>query len=193
MSSKLTGNERFRYNGKDLDLNILEFWQYKFSEIYDRQDEIAEYIVEKALGLKKSQNTEYWTLWDIDYRGMRIEVKETAYFHSWDKPGEPRSMQRSWGIGKAYSEYMDPTTEKVRNNDIYVFCLITGFERKDANPLNLDNWEFYVVPTNLINRECGDNKTISLGRVRSFSPCTKYPELKRTIDETIDKIKEEKI
>ena len=50
---ELTGKEKFIYNNKELDFDITDFWKYKFSEIYDLQSEIAEFIVEKALGLKE--------------------------------------------------------------------------------------------------------------------------------------------
>lgn len=33
------------------DMSILDYWRWHYSEIYDLQDTIAEYIVSKALGL----------------------------------------------------------------------------------------------------------------------------------------------
>lgn len=146
--------DNFTYNKNKTDLTLSELWQWKFSDIYDLQDVIAEYIVEKALGMEKSFNVGYWTLYDIEYRKKRIEVKETGYFHSWNKPGEKRSKQRTFGITKAYSKYKDNTSSYERQNDIYVFCLNTGNEREDSNPMELSNWEFYVVPTKIINEKC---------------------------------------
>lgn len=184
---KLTGKEKFIYNNKELDFDITEFWKYKFSEIYDLQSEIAEFIVEKALGLTESQNTEYWTLYDLKYKGKRIEVKETSYYHSFNKKGEERSKQRNFSITKAYSEYQNNKSSFERQNDIYVFCLNTGKERNDSYPLDLNNWEFYVIPTKIINEKCGNNKSISLGRVKEIScGCIKYFDLKKTIDNIIE-------
>ena len=59
-----------------------------------------------------------------------------------------------------------------------------------TNPLDLDNWEFYVVPTTFLDENCGDNKTITLGRIRNFGfQSIKYSDLKREIDKTIENMK----
>ena len=142
------------YNNKETDLSLLELWQWKFSDIYDLQDVIAEYIVEKALGMKESFNVGYWTLYDIEYRGKRIEIKETGYYHSWQKEGDKISEQRTFSITKAYSNYKDNSSTYERQNDIYVFCLNIGRTREESNPMELNNWEFYIVPTKKINELC---------------------------------------
>ena len=52
------------------------------------------------------------------------------------------------------------------------------------------NWEFYVVPTNVINDNCAlEQKTISLGKVRKLAPLTRYEELKNVIDSICETIK----
>jgi hypothetical protein len=52
------------------------------------------------------------------------------------------------------------------------------------------NWEFYVVPTNVINDNCApEQKTISLGKVRKQAPLTRYEELKNVIDSICETIK----
>lgn len=183
----VTGNEKFIVDGKDLEFGILDLWKYKYSNIFNMQEVIAEFIVEKALGLTKSQNTDYWTLFDILYRNYRIEVKETGYYHSWNEDGKI-SQVRNFGISKANSSYEEQETENKfeRQNDIYVFCLNTGTTKETSNPMNLNNWEFYIVPTSIINEECGNNKHISLGKVRKLAKQIKYTEIKETIDSIIE-------
>ena len=123
----MTGEEKFYQNGIPLDMSMLDFWQFKYSNVYSMQEYIAEYLVAKALGKTKADNGDYWTLWDIGYRGKRIEVKETSYYHTFNKDGKI-SKQRTFGITKANSSYEDKTTENKyeRQNDIYVFCLNVG-------------------------------------------------------------------
>ena len=53
-----------------------------------------------------------------------------------------------------------------RQNDIYVFCLLFGNTREEVNPLNLNNWEFYIVPTSVIYEKCKDGKSIGLNRIK---------------------------
>lgn len=183
---KLTGNESFILNDKDTEMNILDFWRWHFCDRFDLQDKIAEYIVAKALGLSEADNTGTWTLFDIYYRGKRIEVKETSYYHSWQSDEEPKSNVRNFGINKAYSVYQDSSSKYERQNDIYVFCLNTGMTKSESNPLNLNNWEFYIVKTSVINAECNDSKTISLSRVRKLSKMFSYEMIKNEIDSIID-------
>lgn len=49
--------------------------------------------------------------------------------------------------------------------------------------MNLNNWEFYIVPTRVIDANCGTNKTITLKRIKNmgFTP-KRYDEIKTTID-----------
>ena len=185
----MTGNETFIFNGEVADFKFLDFWKFHYSNIYDLQDKIAEFIVSKALGVNEAQNDQYWTLWDVLYRDKRIEVKETSYYHSFNQEGKV-SKQRVFGITKANGSY-DPAksgnSEFCRQNDIYVFCLNTGDTRESSNPLNLNNWEFYVVPTAIINEKCGDNKTISLGKIKRLGFSAKrYDEIRADIDRIID-------
>lgn len=187
----LTGSEPLTLEGKPAGFTVLDFWRFQHSNLWDVQEEIAEFIVAKALGQDLPYNKNGWTLWDINYRGKRIEIKETGYYHSWRTDGKV-SQQRTFGITKAYSRYKDNQSEFKRQNDIYVFCLNTGETKEASNPLELDNWRFWVVPTETINRLCGDNKTISLGRVKSITGQKEgvgYSELKEAVDRAIEEIK----
>ena len=185
----MTGKEKFIFQGNELEFDYLDFWKFHFSNIYDLQDKIAEFIVAKALGVNEAQNDQYWTLWDVSYQNRRIEVKETSYYHSFNEEGKV-SKQRVFGITKANGSYdtsKSGNNKFCRQNDIYVFCLNTGDTRATSNPLNLDNWEFYIVPTAVINEKCGDNKTISLGRIKNLGFVAKtYSEIKTEIDIIID-------
>lgn len=181
----IIGETPFTDNGNPIGLTIGDFWQYQFSNIYDLQDHIAEFLVGKALGLTHAHNRDGWTLWDINYRNAKIEVKETGYYHSWqEKIAKGKiSTQRSFGITPAYTDYKNPESELKRQSDIYVFCLNTGTTETESNPLNLDNWEFYVVPTNVINKTCtAKQKTISLGKVKKLAKMVRFAELKSDID-----------
>ena len=185
----MTGKEKFTFDSKNLDYDFSDFWRFHFSNIYDLQDKIAEFIVSKALGIDKAQNDQYWTLWDVSYRDKRIEVKETSYYHSFNEEGKVSNV-RCFGITKANGSY-DPSNsgnnEFCRQNDIYVFCLNTGDTRNTSYPLNLNNWEFYIIPTAVINEKCGNNKTISLGKIKKLGFTAKrYDEIKTEIDKFID-------
>lgn len=165
-----------------------DFWEYQYTNVWDMQEYIAEFLVGKALGIDHPMNTDGWTLYDLEYRGKRIEVKETSYYHSWqEKWYEGKVSQvRTFDVHKSYSVYKDNTSELKRNNDIYVFCLNTGTNRETSNPLCMENWDLYVVPTLVINAECKDKKSVSLNRIRKFAKVCRFEELKECVDEAIE-------
>ena len=171
--------DEFKANDKSVGLNVLDFWKYMYSDLNaDPRDDIAEFLVSNALGLKTSMNRQDWTLYDIEYRGLRIEVKCTGYYQTWREDGKV-SSQRTFSIRKAIDR---KTNVYERHNDIYVFCLLNGKTREEANPLILDNWDFFVVPTSVINHECGENKTISLSKIKKLGyKSVSYEELEKKV------------
>lgn len=189
----MQGDEKFILNNEQLDFDITDFWRFQYSNIYSLHGEIAEFIVARALGITEAQNSAYWTLWDITYNNIKIEVKATAYFHLWNTDGNI-SSQRMFSIAKASGEYdsqIAGNNEIKRQNDIYIFCLVNGETKETSYPLNLDNWEFYVVPTWFLNEKCGEQKKISVGRIRNFGfKKITYKDLRNEVDKVISELKE---
>ena len=179
----LSGKELFTDDGESIGFTVNDFWSFQYSNILHDPDQIAEFLVAKALGQDKPFNKDHWTLFDIDYNGVRIEVKETAFYHPFNEPGK-LSKQRAFSIRKTNSDYEDPDKENrfERQNDIYVFCLLKGENQEEAWPLEVSHWEFFVVPTTVINRECGNQKTVSLSRVQRFTKAVNYNQLRSAID-----------
>lgn len=160
-----TGQEAFTENGMGIGVSVLDFWRFSYSELNsDPRDDIAEYLVSLALDVTEPSNKADWTLFDIDYNGEPIEVKSTSYYQTWRKDGKT-SENRTFSIRKATApEESDPR----RHSKIYVFCVLNGKTEEDSDPLKLENWDFFIVPTSVINEKCGNNKTISLSRIRSM-------------------------
>lgn len=141
--------------------------------------------MQKHLNIDRPHNNASWILYDILYRNTRIEVKQTSYYHPWNKNGKC-SMQRTFGITKANSNY-ECKSESNRYEG-QIFCLNTGFTEEESYPLNLKNWEFYVVPTSIINEKCDNQKTISLNKIKKLGDnVIKYADIKLEIDKLIDK------
>ena len=189
---EITGDQVFSSYKKPIGLTVLDFWQFQFSNIWDLQEHIAEFLVAKALGLDKPFNRSGWTPFDILYSDKRIEVKESGYFYSWQKEGRTTN-RRTFGILQTYTRDKDGNIVlnsdgaylKERQNDIYVFCLNKGKTKEESNPLELANWEFYVVPSKVINEVCGTNKTISLSKVQKLTNKVSFEAIKTVIDRII--------
>ena len=54
----------------------------------------------------------------------------------------------------------------MRNSDLYVFCVFTARTR-DISILDLDYWDFYVLPTSVLNEKVPEQKTIKLEPVKT--------------------------
>ena len=174
-------------------LSVLDFWRFCYGALAGQSPMIAEFLVAKALGIEKAENVMIWTAYDMTYRNMRIEVKSTEYVHPWNE--ESISKVRSFSIAPSYNNSWgnDVGNKLSRQNDVYVFCLNTNQEIKNPKPLIIDFWEFYVVPTNIINqyteKNNPDQKNISLSIVKKLSgKPVNWKMLKRKIDEVIDMI-----
>ncbi len=188
-------DDQFSMDGKPA-FAVVDFWRYEFGALVNLQDTIAEYLVSRALGVEKAENVLKWTGYDVSYRRKRIEIKATRYIHSWNK--EKQSSVRTFSIAPSHNDYWlvknDDGKKLSRQNDLYVFCLKACRDYDRFDPLRIDDWEFYVIPTYRINERCErigipNQKKISLNVVREMAgKAVKWPELKTRVDDVIKQI-----
>lgn len=69
--------------------------------------------------------------------------------------------------------------EALYRADVYVFAVQTAQTHEEFNPLNLDQWEFYVVPSGVIAMR--NTKTIALSVVKGLTRAVSFGELKDEI------------
>lgn len=132
---------------------------------------LAEYIVALALDCTHNLRQE-WDAFDLlTANGAKVEVKSSAYIQSW---AQDRYSPIRFGI--------QPNKAGVRQADVYVFCLLAHRQPETINPLDLDQWEFYVLSTAQLDSQVGLQKSISLGSLKRLKPLTaKFATLAETI------------
>ncbi len=179
---RLSGTEKFTSQKKELEFSPLDFWCWAVSDIASNATRgiLAEFIVAKALGIDTVIRDE-WDDYDLLTKdGVKIEVKSSAFIQSWPqkKPSAP-----IFDIAKR-KHYTDPETGEYRRfdeprrvADIYIFALMKGTITKTSDPLNLDNWEFYVVKTSVIDERFGELRKVTLGKVREVSEAITFDKL----------------
>lgn len=169
----LSGEECFRYNDEETELKILDMWRWYFSDLFDIKAVVAEYMVSKALGFTKPYNTGYWTAHRIEYRERIIDLRAATYIRSMRYKRAEGNMVRHIDI-------------RAKDGDIYVFCINTGKTDIEADPLNLNNWRFYIIPVWYLENECEKNRSISLTKVQRLVKDVDIMEFKEYIDNLID-------
>lgn len=190
-TTKKTGKERFTLNDKELDFDLYSFWAWSSSELLGNalRGVLAEYIISKSLNCEE-QHREEWDSFDlVSPEGITIEVKSSSYLQSW---AQSKLSSISFGIQPTSALHLHTNKYseiKRRQADVYIFCVYAHQYQETANPLNIEHWNFYVVPTSVLNESCKDQKSITLSRLLGLNPlkpsyneihsavikCTTYP------------------
>lgn len=186
----LRGDEWFRANGKPLGFTMLDYWRWSGSDPLGNAERgvLAEFLVAKALGALDKPRRE-WADHDVSAsfsgKDVAVEVKSAAYRQSWaqDKPSDINfsiaKSKESWDRTGKTTKHDPP----VRIADVYVFCLLGTENGPDPDPLDTDQWEFYVLD------ECAlpDQQTISLNPLQELVKkvtgrgAVKYADLREAV------------
>lgn len=145
--------------------------------------QLAEFIVGSALGIDLSGVRNERDPYDLTIDGIKIEVKASGYLQSWNQKKESTI---SWSI-RPTSSWNERANryegEPRRQADVYVLALLTHLDKTTADPLDVSQWCFYVVPTALLDAPAWTRrKSISLPSVRRFvGEPTSYSELPHAV------------
>src|SRR5215510_12849226 len=160
-----TGQEPFYTNGQALGFDLLSFWQWAASDLVSNatRGRLAEYIVAQALGLATADVREEWAAFDLQTpSGIKIEVKSAAYVQSWHQVKLSSIMfvvpkTRAWdAVTNVQSR------EAQRQADVYVFALLAHTDKTTIDPLNVNQWQFYVLPTATLDARTRSQYSITL-------------------------------
>ena len=182
-----TGDEYFISNGNNIGKKLLDYWKWSVSDLISNttRGTFAEFIVAMAMESDLSGVREEWDAYDIETKdGIKIEVKTSAYLQTWIQKDYSKI---NFSIKPAYywnAETNETSKEKSRPSDIYVFCVLKHKDKNTVNPLILEQWDFYVISTDKINKIFGNQGTLQLNSIEKITKCVNYNELK-------DKIKKE--
>ena len=171
--------------GKQIS-SVLEFWQWAYSDIIGNieRGHFAEYLVARALDVAKDTRVE-WDKYDVlTNDDISIEVKSSGYVQTWQQKGKSK-ISFSIRPTRAFNSKANAYEEEIkRQAQIYVFC-VHNYEKKDEglNPLDMKQWDFYILPTEKLNIEAKEQKTISLQKIIKLGAekCS-YSELSESIN-----------
>lgn len=168
-----TGDEPFTQQGQSIGSDLRQFWRWACSDLIGNAQRgvLAEFIVGLALGCVTDGVRVEWDASDlVTEGGVRVEVKSSAYLQSWK---QERLSSISFGIQPTNGWDAKTNTigaERKRQADVYVFCVFTQTDRSTADPLDTDQWDFYVMSTRRLNSAFGEQKSVVLGSLLSRDP-----------------------
>ena len=181
---KKSGEEFFYLKDVKLDFQLKDFWSWNQSDLLNNalRGILAEYIVATAIEARNEMRIE-WDAYDlVTEEGIKVEVKSASYLQSWDQRDLSKisfdiSPTKAW-LRKS-NEY---DSEVKRQADVYVFCLLNNDDKVTVDPLNMGQWEFYILATKILNEEKGKQKTIRLNSLLKLNPIeTDYRGIKESI------------
>jgi len=179
-----TWEEQFLKDWKQLPIKVKDFWWRWFSQLVTNnlRGILAEYIVASDIGVTNAPREERDAYDLITPEKISIEVKSASYIQSRE---QKKLSSISFSIRSTHG--YDVETNKrdqnmKRQSDVYVFCLLSHQDQATLNPLDMNQRDFYVVPTALLEKEVPWQKTIRLQRLQKlWATKVEYGEIYKTI------------
>lgn len=188
------GTEAFRFSSIDAAVTIRDYWIWANSDLLDNtaRGTLAEFMVSYALNQTHELHRN-WGAFDVrSDNGLKVEVKSASYAQSW-----PQTEPSKVGFDIApRSQAWDQETDEVhtlktpqRAADVYVFCLLGSPEEPFPDPMDFDQWAFFVLATETLNRDYPTQKRLTLSHIEEIADRenrkaeTAYGKLKGVIED----------
>jgi len=166
--TKLSAKSKFKNCEKDLC--VADFWAWAYSDLLQNTTRgvLAEYILSFLLDTADEVRNP-WDAYDLKLKnGKTIEVKTTSKLQAWaqKKLSEPAIALRP-------TRFWDPLTGEMKgevsfNADYYIFCVFLAEDHSKANPLDLEQWQFYVFTKKEIEKLMANRKSITIRMLNSL-------------------------
>lgn len=181
----LVGDEPFHDGGAPLPFTVSDFWRWGVANLAGNalRGIVAEFLVARALGVGSGARVE-WDAVDLHTAdGIAVEVKCSGYVQTWDqqalsRPAFDIAPKRSWHA--ATNTY---ATSPTRPAEVYVFALHHHRERATADPRDVGQWSFYVLPTVVLDQRFAERKRLPLAQLAEITQPIRYGELATAVVE----------
>jgi hypothetical protein len=158
------GLDTFQKDGKSQAVTLKEFWSWSTSDLVLNitRGLLAEFIVAKALDAADGVRIA-WDAFDVTTRkGTKVEVKSAAYLQSWEQTKFSTiqfNVEKTTPLDEEKGSYRG---EPRHAADVYVFAVLAEQNKSKVDPMNLDQWEFYVAPTKTLEKRKRSQQSITL-------------------------------
>ena len=183
-----SGDESISSKNLGVQASLKDFWAWAYSDCLNNTTRgvLAEFIVALALGIDVKKPRDAWAKYDLEYNGIGIEVKSASFHQRWAQK-KLSSIQFHIPATRAWTATDNSMEDEARRQAaLYVLCLLSEKERSLVNPLDLDQWKFWVVPTIFFDRRKRSQKSITYNSliVEKGEPI-QFSRLKSSVDEVL--------
>lgn len=191
-AERRTGDERFSQGEQELPFTLRDFWCWSTSDLLNNTTRgvLAEFLVASALDIPASGVRDPWAACDlITARGVKIEVKSAAYLQSWAQK-QPSAVTfrvpktRAWD-----ADTNELAVDSVRQADVYVFALLAHRDKATVNPLDIAQWQFFVLPRLVLDQRTRSQHSITLKTLETLANgAVGYNELAKAIASAFQRV-----
>lgn len=179
------GNEPLHFDGQNLGISVIDFWRWSLSDLLSNatRGRFAEFIVAKALDIMFDQIRDEWGAYDLlTPEGIKVEIKSAAYIQSWY---QTQLSKISFLVPKTRcwtAETNKQENEARRQANVYVFALLAHTDQTTIDPLNVNQWKFFVLPTVTLDSRTRSQHSIALPTLENLSGgAVLYKDLKKAV------------
>lgn len=191
-----SGEEKITDKGEKTEYNLLDFWSWSVSDILSNatRGRFAEFIIGTAVGLDPRNLRDEWDAYDLKTdNGIKIEVKSAAYIQSWS---QKKISTISFSIKRPkYRDFESNLVDEKpkRPADIYVFCHLKHLDQATIDPLKMEQWDFYVLPSFTLDNYERSQSSITINSLKRLTAPILYKELKTEIEKTAEEQRKQTI
>ncbi len=166
---------------------VLDFWQWTYSDILieKNREDLGLFLVAKALGITDIPRIN-WTGSELRYRKKKIAVKTSGYIQSWKQKKAKRVLFDIAPQKGITAKQKDSLTYRNRSAELYIFALHTAKEVSKMDVLDMEQWRFYLVKTNILNDEFETKRKIGIRALNKLATPVKFNRIREQIDILID-------
>lgn len=187
LSGVMSGSEPFRYSEKPLGLTLADFWRWSESDLLNSltRTRLAEFIVATALGAHaEGPRDERSSLELVTPEGIEVRVKSGSFLKSFHQ----RDLSKVVFIPLVYAAHSHAARSHhaADRPQVYVFALLDHVERATVDPLDLDQWRFFVPATSKLEALVTEQHSLTVPTLDELSAgSVAYGDLKAAVQKAV--------
>jgi hypothetical protein len=167
--ARKTGAEALHAHSEPLGPTLLDFWRWSASDLLSHavRGALAVYIVSCALGLDDGVRGDDGDVL-LHPDGLRIAVQSASYLEAgpYAQDALVRFPIRSARLWDSSANVLDVNLTRLA--DLHVFCLLAHPDAETVDPLDVSQWQFYVVESTLLDAKFPLGESVGLTSLRGL-------------------------